>query len=163
MSEVSERIEASITVGDFVNIDTVGKFNVIGGGIRIVGFNPDAGSTSPIAVLVQLASPLPTLGDGPAVEVVLTTATGSIVKVGSGAQAQAVRVAQTVELESVTPPGLSIPRGALPASAQLVLNFPTGLPLRAGNSYQWRLQVDHEVKASYSFFVAGTQPPPVFG
>lgn len=163
MSDASDQIEASITVGDFVNVDAANKVNVIGGGIRVIGLNSESGLSAPIGLFVQLASPLPTEGDGPAVELVLTTATGAIVKIGQGPQSQAVRIAQTVEFGYASPASVVIPRGALPASAQIVLNFPTGLPLRAGYSYQWRLQIDHEVKATYSFFVAGNQPPPVFG
>jgi len=166
MSDFSEQVEASIVVADFVNVDQVGKANIIGGGIRVMPVHPETALTNPFGVLVTFTSPL--AGDEAAFELLLTTATGEVVTVGGPAGEQAIRISQNILFpEPSIPivagtPQLSLPKGALPSNLQYAINFGSGLPLSPGNSYQFRAQLDHDTRAVYSFYVPKV-PKPVLG
>ena len=163
MSDVSDQIEASIALGDFVNIDSSGKANLIGSGLRIFRIDPNSGATSPFGILVTLSSPM-ALGDSPAFEILLTTATGSVVQLPVPGGSQALRISQNIDFaEPSAPQGFSIPKGAVPSTVQFAINFSGGLPLDEGNSYQFRAQIDHDVVASYSFYVVKPPPGPLVG
>lgn len=162
MSEISERVTARILMCDFVNIDNAGKANLIGAGVRILGLDSSTQSTSPFGLFVYLESPLS--GDGPALEVLLTTAAGQVYKLpGPEGTSQALRISQNVDFNDPLVPGLSIPKGAVPPVVQFAVNFANGLPLRAGYSYQFRAQLDHEIVATYSFFIPRAPSGPVMG
>lgn len=164
MSEISDLVTATIIVADFINIDAANKVNVIGGGIQFIGFDPQQGTTSPFAIFVQVHCPLPAPEMEAALEVVLADASGNPVLLpGPTGEGQAMRVAQNIEFRDFQIPGTSIPRGAVPAGSQVVLNFGNGLPLAVSQSYQWRVHIDHELKASYSFYIPGPPPGPVIG
>jgi hypothetical protein len=158
-----DTIRATIILCDFVNADASGKLNIVGGGIRLMGLDPNSGLTPPFGLAAVLESSIP-LDDPPAVELVLTTATGQVMTLpGPNGKNQALRIAQNLEFVQPAVPGVKIPRGALPSTAQIAANFPTGLPLKAGFSYQWRIQVDHDVIASYSFLIPAPASGPVIG
>lgn len=156
MSEISERIEATILLADYVNSDAAGKLNIIGGGIRFIGVDPDTQATGPFGLLVLLNSPLS--GDSPAVEILLTTATGQVLSLpGLDGKNQPLRISQNVDFAEPAVPGMAIPKGTVPSTVQIAINFANGLPLKAGYSYQFRVQIDHDTVATYSFF---TPRPP---
>lgn len=166
MSETATRpeITGALVFADYAAVDPLGKVNIIGAGIRVLQRIPPGPTTQPCAVVAMLTSPQPTPGDAPAVELVLTDPSGRVVHVGrSDAPPQAIRVGQILDFPPPTAPGIIIPRHALPSSASFAVNFNTGLPLEPGTSYQWRLQVDHDVVATYSFYVAVPPPPPTIG
>lgn len=162
MSEISDQVEASIILADFVNIDQAGKANLIGVGLRIFGLDENTKMTSPFGILVTLSAPL-AVDDPPAFELLLTTATGELVQLPGTGGNQPLRIAQNVDFVPPSVPGLSIPRGTLPSMVQFAINFNTGLPLKGGNSYQFRAQLDHDVVGTYSFFVARANSGPVLG
>lgn len=156
-------IVAHITIADYVGVEASGKANILGAGITLVGFDFQQGVTTPFAIWVRLVSPM-AIADRPAAEIVLVDASGQPVQVpGPMGEYQAVRISQVVEFPAATTPGVHIPNGAVPSVAQFAVNFSNGLPLAPGNSYTWRVQLDHDVIASESFFVP--QPPagPVIG
>lgn len=162
MSEISERIEATILLADYVSVDAAGKLNIIGGGIRFVGVDPNTGATSALGLLVVLNSPLS--GDSPAVEILLTTATGQVMSLpGPDGKNQPLRIAQNVDFAEPALPGVAVPKGSVPSTVQIALNFANGLPLKAGYSYQFRVQVDHDTVATYSFFTPRAQQGAVIG
>lgn len=162
MSDIADRVTAQLQMADFANIDSAGKLNVVGGGVRILGLDEGSGTTSAFTVILTVESPLS--GDSPALELLLTTATGQLYKIPSGdGSSQAVRISQNIDFAEPGIPGIKIPKGAIPSTAQIVLNFSNGLPLRTGYSYQFRAQLDHELVASYSFYVPAKPTLPVVG
>ena len=162
MSEIADRVNAQLLMADFANIDGTGKLNIVGGGVRVLGLDEGAETTSAFAVILVVESPIS--GDSPALELLLTTATGQLYKIPTGnGGSQAVRISQNIDFAEPAVPGVQIPRGAVPSAAQVVLNFSNGLPLRAGYAYQFRAQLDHELVASYSFFVPARPAQPVIG
>jgi hypothetical protein len=163
MSEVSDQIEASIILADFVNVDALGKANIVGAGLRVFGLDPNTKHTAPFGLMVFLSSPLSTGSDSPAFEILLTTATGQVVQLPGGGGNQALRISQNVDFVEPTAPGIVIPKGSLPSNVLFGINFGTGLPLSPGNSYQFRAQIDDDVVATYSFFVPRAASPAVIG
>jgi hypothetical protein len=162
MSEIAERVTARLLLADYANVDQAGKLNLIGGGVRVLGFDPNTDASAPFSVVLTIESPLS--GDSPALEIMLTTATGLVYKVpGPGGVSQAVRISQNIEFAEPGLPGIAIPKGALPSTAQVVINFSNGLPLKPGYSYQFRAQLDHEVVATYSFYIPPLPKGPVIG
>lgn len=162
MSDISEQIDASITLADFVSIDSIGKANIVGGGIRILPIDPNSKLTAPFGILVALSAPL-AFDDSPAFEILLTTATGALVQLPGTGGNQPLRVSQNIDFASPSVHGMSIPKGALPSTVLFAINFNTGLPLKGGNSYQFRAQIDHDVVASYSIFVPRANAGAVLG
>ena len=157
------QISAHITIADFVNVDAGGKANVIGGGVLLLGFDPQQGVTTPFAIFVRLVSPVPTT-DHPAVEIVLVDASGQPVQVpGPMGENQAIRISQVIEFSAPAVPGVHIPAGAIPSVSQFAINFSNGLPLAPGHSYSWRVQLDHDIVTSESFYVPQPSPGPVIG
>lgn len=152
-------IRGHVGLADFVNVDSGGKLNVLGGNLAFIGLQPGQGATAAFAVYATLISPAET-SDPVAVELLLVDASGDPVMLpGPSGELQAMRVSQLVQFQSPQIVGISVPRGAVEASAQMILNFPGGLALALGQSYTWRIQVDSEIIAKASFYIP--QPPPV--
>jgi len=162
MSDVGERITASVMLADYAAQET-GKLHVIGGGLQFLGFDPNMGVTAPFTVIVSLTSPTAITTDHPAVEIVLVDAGGDPVGLPGPAGPQVMRISQNVEMPEPALPGQSLPKGSINASATFVLHFATGLPIPPGLSYSWRVQIDHDVKATYPFFIPGPPQGPVLG
>lgn len=162
MSDISEQIEASIVLADYVSIDPIGKATLVGAGLRIFGLDQNSHMTAPFGILVILSAPL-ALDEPPAFEILLTTATGSLVQLPGPGGNQPLRIAQNIDFVPPSVPGVSVPKGALPSTVLFAINFNTGLPLKGGNSYQFRAQIDHDVVASYSFFVPRANTGAVLG
>ena len=162
MSDIAEQVTAHLQMADFANIDSGGKLNVVGGGVRFLGLDDESKTTSAFTVILTVESPLS--GDSPALELLLTTATGQLYKIPSNdGGSQAVRISQNIDFTEPNIPGTKVPKGAVPSTVQFVLNFSNGLPLRPGYSYQFRAQLDHELVASYSFYVPSKPTLPVVG
>lgn len=163
MSDLSERVRGFVLLADFVNNDAAGKVNVVGGGLSLIGFDPATGQSAPFAVLAHLTCAIPGT-ETAAVELLLADSSGNVVMLPTPTgESQAMRVAQNVQFQPPVAPGVVLPAGALGATAQIIMHFLAGLPLRLGESYTWRLQVDHEPVASTSFFIPGPPQGPVIG
>lgn len=157
------QIAANVTIADFVNVDQGGKANIIGGGLTLLGFDAQQGVTHPFAIFVRVSSPLPR-EDRPALEIVLVDASGQPVLVpGPMNEPQAIRISQVIEFPAPAHPGVHIPAGAVPSVSQYAINFSNGLPLAPGHSYSWRVQIDHDIVTSESFFVPIGVTGPVIG
>jgi hypothetical protein len=155
-------VSGTVLLADYANADS-GKLNIIGGGATVLRIVPP-GITSPFTVVVRLVSPLP-LDEAVAVEVVLVDDNGDPV-LGPGpvpGELVPIRVGQNVPFEKPVVAGVSLPKGAIPSAALIVVGFPGGVPLIPNRSYTWRVQVDHDVIASTSFYVIGAPEAPVYG
>lgn len=156
-------IRAAVLLADYAAIDASGKLNMVGGGVTMLGFEFQQGTTTPFTVFVRLVSPVAT-NDRPAVEIVLADASGNPVQIpGPAGELQTMRIAQNVEFAPPMLSGTSLPPGAIPSIATFAINFTNGLPLAPGHSYSWRVQIDHDVIASESFFIPVPAPGPVIG
>jgi hypothetical protein len=166
VSEVSEAAAVRLLLADYAAADPQGKLNVVGGGISVVGFNGQAGLTTPFSLVVSITVP-PGLSTAEcAVEMVLENAAGDLVTVPDPAgQAQPMRIGQAVAFEKPTFPGAFVPAGLMGARTQWVLNFNSGLPLATGQRYSWRVRIDHETHDDWAehFIVPGPMPGPVLG
>ena len=80
-------------------------------------------------------------------------------------QLQPLRIANVIRAQEPVFPGINVPQGKLWTRTQLILNFAGGLPLRAGQLYTWRAQIDgnDDPRWSVSFFIPAPPPPPVMG
>lgn len=57
MSEVSTDATARLLIADYAAVDAAGKLNIIGGGVSVLGYVQQAGSTSPFALVVSISVP----------------------------------------------------------------------------------------------------------
>lgn len=164
MSALTSGAAGQLIIADYVNIDSAGKVNIIGGGIHMIGFDPENGVTAPFALFASVSAKLIAGEDNAAaVEIVLVDSDGQAVDLPGPAGPQKMRIAQNVEFGHVLQPGMpSLPAG-FPARHNMAMNFPNGLPLALGKSYEWVIQMDHELIAKVSFFVPGIRDAPVVG
>jgi len=166
VSDVFEGATVRLLLADYAAVDAAGKLNVIGGGITLVGFNPQAGLTAPFAVVVSVSVPPELYGAECSVEIVLEDDGGGAVSLpGPAGEVQSIRVGQAVIFERPVFNGSHVPQGAIRARTHWVMAFSTGLPLAIGQRYVWRVRIDHETRPDWTeeFFVPGPMPGPVFG
>lgn len=166
VSELSESATVRLQLADFASADPQNKINLIGGGLSLIGFNPQVGLSQPFALVVWVTVPAKFYDAEATVEIVLEDSGGGLVALPApvGA-AQPLRIGQAVTFEKPNFAPAYVPPGQMPARAQWVLNFNTGLPLPPGQRYVWRVRVDTETQASWveEFFVPGAAPGPVIG
>lgn len=163
MSEVAASADVSVVMADFANTDAAGKLNVVGGNVRVVGFDAMQGVTSRFAVAITVTVPESVLPTDLAVEIALVSG-GEVVSLQGPAEPQPIRVAQTADLAINNGLPKAI-RDHVGASHSMVMDFASGLPLVPGRGYSWRVRIDgdsdHDVE--YQFGVMGPPAPPVFG
>lgn len=146
----------AVLIADFVNIDAAGKVNIIGGGIQFLGGDPDTGLTAPFSVYVNITVTIPLFEETSVpVEIVLVDADGQPVTVPSPEGPNTMRFSQEVDLRHTLRPEVQHPPIGFPGSSNIVLNFPEGLPLTPGSSYEWLVLMDGSRLASTTFFVPG--------
>jgi hypothetical protein len=159
--------EARVTVllADYIAADGSGKLTAVGAGFTLAGLQPD-GTTAPMHVAVLVDVPASHVGQDFALGIGLVDeATGeSVVVPGQDGRPEAMRVAQVVQAQAPSVPGMVVPAGA-PGRVQLVLGFPQGLPLPSGRSYRWAVELDGRTRPEWStsFHVPSPTPGPVFG
>jgi hypothetical protein len=54
---------------------------------------------------------------------------------------QPLRVEQVFRVEPARIPGVNVPTNA-PSRVQVILNFPTGIPLAIDRQYRWHVEID---------------------
>ena len=59
MSDAADAATVRILLADFANADSASKLNIIGGGICLIGFDPNLRSTIPHPVVCQDCFPAP--------------------------------------------------------------------------------------------------------
>ncbi|MFQ4147663.1 hypothetical protein AAGW05_03030 [Arthrobacter sp. LAPM80] len=147
---------ANILIADFVNIDAAGKVNIIGGGIQFLGFDPNAGMTAPFSLFVSVTVSIPAFDDTQAaVEVELVDTDGRTVTVPGTEGPNLLSFNQDVDFKHTVAPNVQQPPRGFPGCSNVVLNFPGGLPLAAGSTYEWVVLLNGSRLSSSTFFVPG--------
>ncbi|MBP2411777.1 hypothetical protein JOF48_000576 [Arthrobacter stackebrandtii] len=148
----------TVLIADFVNVDAAGKVNIIGGGIQFLGSDPETGLTAPFAVYVNVTVSIPLFDEtSAAVEVVLVDTDGQPVVVPSPEGPNIMRFNQDVDFRHTVRPEVQPPPMGFPGTSNIVLNFPGGLPLPTGSSYEWVVLLDESRLCSTTFFVPGAE------
>jgi hypothetical protein len=168
MSEVFERASVSLVLADYAVADQLGKLQMVGGGLQIVGRDHAKGTSSAFALVVSLDFPPEVFNEQYAFEVVLEDSSGSPVEltaVPNGGNSSVMRFGQTLQVEEPNFRGSGVPRRALPARSHVVLYFNTGLPLPAGRVLVWRARIDGDSRPNWAlpFFVPAPPTGPVLG
>lgn len=164
MSAVSDAAKGHIMIADFVNLDAAGKVNILGGSVQFLGYDPEAGVTAPFSLYVEVAANVPAGEDTTAsMEILLVDIDGQPVDLPGPAGPQTMRIAQNVDFRVVAAAGMPVPPPGFPGRTNAVLNFFNGLPLPPGKSYEWVIQLDHELIAKTAFVVPGPPNMPVLG
>ncbi|SDP24616.1 hypothetical protein SAMN04515671_3401 [Nakamurella panacisegetis] len=168
MSEVFERASVSLMMADYAVADQLGKVQIVGGGLQLVGRDHGTGLSSAFALVVTLDFPPTVFNEQYVFEVVLEDVNGAPVELAAappGGISNVVRFGQTLQVEEPTFRGNGVPRHALPARSHVVLFFNTGLPLPAGNVLVWRARIDGDSRPEWTlpFFVPAPPTGPVLG
>lgn len=159
MSEISDSAQGFIYLADYASTDAVGKHNIIGGGVSVTGIDPNSGQSAPLTLLAVVDVDPRFVGQSFAFEIGLYDAAGQVVTPPLPG-ASGIRVAQLAAVNAPTaPPGGFIPPGTVRPATNVIMSFPGGLPLAAGQSYEWRLSVDTHLIYKTVLAVAG--PPPM--
>ena len=163
MSVVYERASVSLVLADFAVADQLGKLQMVGGGLQIVGRDHGTGVSSAFAVVVSLDFPPEVFHEQYSFEVVLEDTSGAPVELTAGPTV--MRFGQTLQVEEPNFRGAAVPRRALPARSHVVLYFNNGLPLPAGQVLVWRARIDGESRPGWAvpFFVPSPPSGPVLG
>ena len=117
MSEVFEQADVALMLADYAVADQMGKLQVVGGGLQIVGRDHATGNSAAFALVVSLAFPPQVFNEQYAFEVVLEDEAGAPVELGHpprGATSNVMRFGQTLQVEEPQLPGQ---RGAAPLVA----------------------------------------------
>ncbi|ACV79487.1 hypothetical protein [Nakamurella multipartita] len=168
MSEVYEKAAVSLILADFAVADQLGKLQMVGGGLQLIGRDHASGASAAFALVVSLTFPPELFNEQYAFEVVLEDTAGNPLELAESAAGPGTRVmrfGQTLQIEEPNFRGSGVPRRALPTRTHVVLYFNTGLPLPPGRVLVWRARIDGESKPDWvvSFFVPGPPPAPVLG
>jgi hypothetical protein len=160
-----EDCRATILIADYIGVDAASKINAIGAGFSITGVQT-TGLTGAMHVGVLVDVPSPYLGQEFALSLELRDVdAGSVVQVpGASGQPEALRIQNIVKAERPVIPGVYLPPNMY-GRVQMVMAFTNGLPLPAGRSYDWWLQIDGQHRKGWvsRFHVAGPAPGPVIG
>ncbi|MDP9181293.1 MAG: hypothetical protein M3P04_00775 [Actinomycetota bacterium] len=155
----------TVLLADYIAVDAAGKLTAVGAAFTLSGLQPD-GHTPPVHVAVLVDVPGDLVGQDFALGVGLVDdATGRAVLLpGADGGGEPLRVAQVVQAQTPSVPGMLVPSTA-PGRVQLILGFPQGLPLEAGHSYRWAVELDGQTRPQWSawFHVPSPAPGPVFG
>jgi hypothetical protein len=168
MSEVFDRASVSLVLADYAVADQLGKLQMVGGGLQIIGRDHAKGVSSAFALVVSLDFPPEVFNEQYAFEVVLEDTSGSPVELTAippGGASNVMRFGQTLQVEEPNFRGNGVPRHALPARSHVVLYFNTGLPLPAGRVLVWRARIDGDSRPEWTlpFFVPAPPSGPVLG
>jgi hypothetical protein len=160
---VGEEARACVILADYANTDAVNKLNMLGGGWQVTRLT-QTGLTGPQALIAMIEVPPKFSGTEFAVSLTLHDEADEQVKIPApSGSLEALRIAQIVKAEVPNVPGVLL-HGKVWSRVQVVLNFPNGLPLQAGQAYSWKLDIEshHNDQWRASFMVAGV-PQPVLG
>jgi hypothetical protein len=165
MSDAADSAIVQVVLADYANNDSGGKLNIIGGGITMLGLDPNSHITVPHAVVARISFAPRYIGESPAVELALESDDGSLVSIQGQGGAQFLRVGAANALKPAVVPGATVPLTAVRPSAQMLMYFANGLPLEPNRSYTWRVRIDHETRDAWTetFYVLTMDPDPVIG
>jgi len=174
VSDVSDSAIVRLILADYAASDAVGKLNLIGGGLAVIGQATEqvpgvaTGNSLPFSVVASVAVGPELYGTECAVELVLEDDQGKQVWLPGqgGGESQAVRIKQTVRFGKPHFPGdMGVPASRLRARTQWVLMFPGGLPLAPGTLYKWRVRIDQQSRDDWAeeFYVPNRPGSVIFG
>ena len=168
MSEVFEKAAVSLILADFAVADQLGKLQMVGGGLQLIGRDHNTGVSAAFALVVSLTFPPVLFNEQYAFEVVLEDTAGNPLELAESAAvpgSRVMRFGQTLQIEEPNFRGSGVPRRALPTRSHVVLYFNTGLPLPPGRVLVWRARIDGESRPDWTvpFFVPAPPPAPVLG
>ena len=165
MSDVFDRARVSLMLADYAVTDQLGKLQVVGGGLQVVGRDHGTGATAAFALVVALEFPPEVFNEQYVFEIVLQDTAGNPVELPDGSGSPVIRFGQNLQVEEPNFRGAGVPRRALPARSHIVLYFNTGLPLPPGRVLLWRARIDGETRPNWtlSFFVPAPPAAPVLG
>lgn len=162
---IFEEARAFIFIADHVATDSVGKLTALGLGFQITMLQQSGLTASQfVAVIIDVPSKFAGQEFSMSIELRDDDADAAVKLQGPTGQPEALRIQQLAKVQAPNVQGLYLP-ASVPARVNAVLAFPNGLPLAAGKSYTWRLEIDgnHRKGWSAQFHVAGPPPAPVFG
>lgn len=166
MSAIAETARVSIVLADYAQNDSSNKISILGAGWQVTSLQPATGATGAQAVVVLIDVDPAHYEEQFAVEVTLhDEANGVVHAPGPTGEPTALRISQIVKAEKPSTPGHFVPPKALWARVQMILNFPGGLVIPAGQSYTWRVRIDGDDSRTWNltFHVAGPAPGAVIG
>jgi len=165
MSEVFEHASVSLILADFAVADQLGKLQMVGGGLQLIGRDHNTGVSAAFALVVSLTFPPELFNEQYAFEVVLEGESGAPIELAESPGSRVMRFGQTLQIEEPNFRGSGVPRRALPTRSHVVLYFNTGLPLPPGQVLVWRARIDGESRSEWTvpFFVPAPPPAPVLG
>ncbi|MGW3386919.1 hypothetical protein [Streptomyces cinereoruber] len=157
----SNGMQVSIFLADFANADPSGKVNAIGAGWQVVAMT-ETGATSPHA-LVVLISADPVVGEVEfQTNITLRDASGAVVQIpGAVGESHDIQARQKVRLNR--PILRQFPQqDRLRSHGKIIVNMPTGLPLKAGQEYEWMFEIEGVSEARWRapFFVVSPSQMP---
>lgn len=166
MSEIAGAATVDILLADFANSDAVGKGNIVGSGLAVLGLDQQ-GLTARFSLIVLVHLPDAHLPSEFPLEIALLDDAGQIISIPGAVpgEPQMLRIAQIVTMEKPSLPMLPIAaRIRLGARHQSVIDFANGLQLTPG-VYSWRvlLDGDESVEWRYNFAVPGPSSGLVVG
>ena len=167
VSAVLDHASVCIIMADYAITDELGKLQMIGGGLQLIGRDPGTGLTTAFALVVSMGFPPAVFNEQYVFEVILEDKAGAPVELPTpdGETGTVMRFGQTLQVEEPNFRGAGVPRYALPAKAHVVIYFNTGLPLPPGNVLVWRARIDGETRPEWTlpFFVPAPPTGPVLG
>ncbi|ETW25866.1 hypothetical protein [Mycobacterium gastri] len=166
MSDAADAAIVRVMLADFANVTDPGsKLNIIGGGIVMMGYDPNIGATAAHAVVAKISFPPEFIGESPAVELALEHDDGSLVTLPGPMGPQFLRVGVADALKPAVVPGANVPPNTVRSSKQFVMYFASGLPLEPNKRYRWRIKIDHETRDEWTetFYVFTADAGPVIG
>ncbi|MGL5826275.1 MAG: hypothetical protein ACRCYU_15900 [Nocardioides sp.] len=153
-------------VADYAGVDPTGKVNAVGALFNVTQIDAGSGMTPPQHLVVLIEVPPKYVNDTFTLVIDLRdVATGEVVTTATPTGPQALRVSQTVRVElPVLSRGVQVPTD-LRARSMSALAFPTGLPLKPGAGYRWRVEIDGQSRPQWyaEFHVLESTPMPRVG
>jgi hypothetical protein len=155
----------TVLLADYVAVDASGKLTAVGAAFTIAPLQEN-GSTTPMHVAVLVDVPGDAAGQEFSLGMSLVDDESGqpVVVPGPSGQLEPLRIAQLMRAQTPTVPGMAVP-ARVPCRVQMVLGFPQGLPLDAGRTYRWAVEIDGSARPEWStvFHVPAPAPGPVFG
>lgn len=135
-------MHATLLLADAVSQDdTTKKVHALG-----LGWSMTASPTPPMAVILLLKIPWDKTNQRHRYQITLVDSDGHAVAM-TGPDGATVAVQVTGEFEAGRPPG--IPPG-MPVDMSQVITVGPGMPLAAGQLYQWRLEINGEAREDWT-------------
>jgi hypothetical protein len=162
---IFEDAHVTAFVADYLAADASNRITAVGLGFTITGVQP-TGFSAPQYLGVIIRVPSKYTGQQFSLSVHLRDedADTAVTVPGASGQSETLQVAQVVTVAAAVVPGLYLPP-SVACTMQMVMGFPTGLPLTVGKNYAWHVQIDGQSRRHWiaGFHVPGAPPAPVFG